>query len=275
MGIKFDRIINYIRHKCRWSIWKYQLKCLSIEDYLIISTENNNKIEGTILIIAPHADDELIGCNQLISNPDLEVTIFYCGFLGSNNDAKNGIEREKEIRTYANSQNRRLVVSSPENAENDLERVIAEIQPTVVFLPSFIDWHPEHRHVNVILANVVGKVGIHCEIGWYHVSLPIPAAFVNYMSMMSKNQYLKKWRAMTRYYPSQLHMDIKRFKFIERQVINSCYAAETYYLQNVERWKNSLDILHSNENQMDTLKSTLGQIDKMYNQTLILYKTIL
>lgn len=275
MGTKFDRIFNYIRHRCRWSVWKRQLGRLSSEDYLVIPMENNVNIEGPILIVAPHADDELIGCHQLVSNSNVEVTIFYCGFLGGNNSKENQIVREREIRAYAESQHRNLVISTSDDIEKDIEEVIKDQQPAFVFLPSFIDWHPEHRLVNILLANVIRKMDFQCKIGWYHVSLPIPAEVVNYMSPMSEEQFLYKWGTMVQCYPSQLHMDIKRFKFIERQVKKRYYAIETYYVQPVEKWDHSISTLKPNEYLMDEMKHTLGQIDKMYKQTMLFYKMIL
>lgn len=275
MGTKFNRLFNYVRHKCRWIKWNHQLRFLSFEDYLVFPTENNFKIEGSILIVAPHADDELIGCHQIISDSNIEATIFYCGFLGGNNSKENRNVREREIRTYANSQHRNLVISTSDNIEKDIEEVIKDQQPALVFLPSFIDWHPEHRLINLLFANVIRKIGFQCKIGWYHVSLPIPAVAVNFMSPMSEEQFHYKWRMMVQCYPSQLHMDIKRFKFIERLVKNSSYAIETYYLQTVEKWYQSLDTLQPNENLMDEMKHTLGQIDIMYKQTKKFYKMIL
>ncbi len=92
---------------------------------------------------------------------------------------------------------------------------------------------------------------------------------------MSEEQFLYKWGTMVQCYPSQLHMDIKRFKFIERQVKKRYYAIETYYVQPVEKWDHSISTLKPNEYLMDEMKHTLGQIDKMYKQTMLFYKMIL
>ena len=148
------------------------------------------------------------------------------------------------------------------------------MRPSKVFVPSFIDWHPEHRQINILLSEALNEIDYSCHIGWYHVSLPIPASIVNCASLMKEDEYSNKWKAMLQCYPSQLHMDIKRFMFIEKQVSDGGYAVETYYVQSKEEWLSSLQILCPYEERMCQLKQTLGNMFQMYNQTNDYYKLI-
>lgn len=229
-------------------------------------------IQPPYIIIAPHADDELIGCHQLLSGCCGESAIFYCGFLGGNYNEENRRLRESEIRKYAEKQRCRLIVSSPENLVNDLEQAVTDIHPATILVPSFVDWHPEHRQSNSILYTVIEKLGYQGLVGWYHVSLPIPASVANSMSLMSKESHRNKWKMMEACYPSQLHMDIKRFRFVERQVGGGQYAAETYYLQPADDWKQSVNALRQEEGAMNDMKQTLGQMDQMYLKPLGYYQ---
>lgn len=267
-------IVKRLRFHFRQIVWKRQLRDLSKEHYIVSSKTNAYKIGTPILIIAPHADDELIGCHQLMVSHPSNTTVFYCGFLGSNLSDDNRKIREDEIRAYADLQHYQLVISTLESIHCDLKSVIIELQPSMIFVPSFIDWHPEHRQVNLLLSEVIKEINYNCIIGWYHVSLPIPASIVNSISFMKEDDHKNKWLAMSKCYPSQLHMDIKRFKFIEKQVSDNSFAAETYFLQTKEKWLYSLQTLRSYEEKMCLMKDALGNMFQMYNQTNDYYKLI-
>ena len=52
-----------------------------------------------ILIIAPHADDEYVGCCEFIRQyrKNNTIHVFLCSFLGSNSNKENRITRENEF----------------------------------------------------------------------------------------------------------------------------------------------------------------------------------
>lgn len=106
-----------------------------------------NKIEGEILIIVPHSDDELIGCHQFIRHNINNATLFYCGFTGKNKTQENHIVRLDEFKKYCEQSNCKYVVSS-ENVKEDLYSYLDEAKPDIVAIPSMVDWHSEHRVIN-------------------------------------------------------------------------------------------------------------------------------
>ena len=245
-------------------------------EFLKIKPDANEfTANGRVLLIAPHADDELIGCHQIISSNADSTTVVYCGFLGSNPTDDNKKVRELEIKDYVASQRSSILVSSPENIKTDLSRLITDTNPSVICLPSVVDWHPEHRQINYILDEVLSSSSWRGQVLWYHVSLPIPAQYVNCYSGMSKKQHTHKWSTMKTYYPSQLHMDIKRFRFVERVLQNTVFAVETYIVQDYNQWKESLNILGNKTINETELKQSLGDIEKMFYYTFDYYKLLL
>ena len=140
-----------------------------------------NKIEGEILIIVPHADDELIGCHQFIRHNINNATLFYCGFTGKNKTQENHIVRLDEFKKYCEQSNCKYVVSS-ENVKEDLYSYLDEAKPDIVAIPSMVDWHSEHRVINYYIRDYINSHRNPCikSVLWYHLSVPLYAGNANY-----------------------------------------------------------------------------------------------
>lgn len=267
-------MLRKLYHSVKWCAkhLKWVLQTPIIRDFACQRNSVKFQADGSILVIAPHADDELIGCYQLIKNYSSNVTVFYCSFLGSNYSDNNRVIRENEIKNYINSQGIGLYISSPKQIAKDLLCVINTIKPNYVFIPSIIDWHPEHRKVNIIIADIVKNFPFY--IGWYHVSLPIPGDFVSAYSSMTETEQKNKWSSMQSFYTSQLHMDIERFVLVEKLSGETDYAREVYMILSDDRFlsivQNAIDI----EEHLDNLKTILGDLNKMYKQTNAFYRKI-
>lgn len=259
---KLQRIRKFIN-------WKLQSKKVAS----LYKTENARPFcvtDEEIVIIAPHADDELIGCHQLITNYARRITVLYCGYLGSNQSESNRIIRQQEIKNYCQMQGCKLIISTPQAVGYDIKRALVERRPQYVFLPSYVDWHDEHRLVNEVFIENCGDYKGY--IAWYHVSMPIPGKFINAYSSMNKEQNNRKWDLMKQVYVSQLHMDIDRFRFVENN--NNKYE-ETYCVLASDQYSKTLNALKKMEaKRMYDLKNTLGNIRKMYELTNCIYKSI-
>lgn len=229
--------------------------------------------DDRLLVIAPHADDELIGCHSLISRFTSQTKVFYCSFLGHNTAEENRLTRQSEFCDYMQEMNADYEISSPNNLTADLSKTIRDYKPTFIALPSFIDWHPEHRLINSVLLDV-DTIQTDVKILWYHVSLPLPQLFINKCLLMNKVQHYGKWNTMKALYKSQLNMDIERFKFIESIYGKKGQALETYLSLGSKEWKKALNILSDKEQELDDLKQTLGNIARMLKDTERIYKTI-
>lgn len=236
------------------------------------STAKEYYADSKILVIAPHADDELIGCHRLISHYPDNVTVFYCSYLGSNYDENNRVIREKEIREFTNHYNVDLVVSCPPNVSKDLVDVILRLKPEIIFLPSIVDWHSEHRLVNTIIAEIINV----CPetIGWYHVSMPIPREYINAYCSMTPEQQMTKWLDMRSFYLSQLHIDAERFILVEKLTGEDETAVESYLLLSKNDFISKVENSRFYEKELNSLKSTLGYLNCMYNKTSEIYNEI-
>lgn len=265
------KIYSYIigiKNHVLWQIQAANVKTLTTSSCAVEFHSTSH-----IIVIAPHADDELIGCHQLILNHRHLVTIFYCGYLGSNQSETNRTIREKEIIAYSRYQNCNLIISAPNTIQADLRKAIEQLKPEYVFLPSYVDWHDEHRLINNLLVSI--RPSHHIKVGWYHVSLPIPGVFVTAFSTMSKTEYLKKWKAMIICYPSQLHMNLSRCKYIEKLGTKGNEYRETYIIMSFDRYCIMVEKLALRPSeQFQSLKATLGDIERMYTETNHIYKTL-
>lgn len=263
------RFIKYLIRIRKTINWKLQSRRVAS----LYKNENAQPFcitDEEVVIIAPHADDELIGCHQLITNYTQSITVLYGGYLGSNQTESNRITREQEIKKYCQMQGCNLVVSTPKTIGYELKRVIRERVPQFIFLPSYVDWHDEHRLVNDVLIENFEEYKGH--IAWYHVSMPIPGRFINAYSAMSKEQNNSKWDLMKQVYISQLHMDINRFRFVEK--ING-KPEETYFVLDKNEYKEAVNAFKEiGVKKMHKLKSALGDISKMYELTNSIYQSI-
>lgn len=219
-----------------------------------------------ILVIAPHADDELIGCYQLLKDYSDLITVLYCSFLGSDYSEKNRIKRENEFLTFIRTVKCNYIISSPNRVKEDTQLFIKQNNPEFVFLPSVIDWQHEHRLLNYLCNEIINESS-NLRIAWYHVSLPIPGDYVNAYSEMSELDNKEKWRMMEACYTSQLHMDIDRFRFVDWTIGNTKSAFETYCILKISNWKKLLIAAQSIQPELDNLKYCLGDMGKMFNQT--------
>ncbi len=222
--------------------------------------------DDRLLVIAPHADDELIGCHSLISRFTSQTKVFYCSFLGDNTAEENRLIRQSEFCAYMQKINADYEISSPKNLTADLSKTIKNYKPTIIALPSFIDWHKEHRRIN----EIVSELKILNEdilILWYHISIPIPPRYVNSVSPIDKDSFKHKWDCFFTHYKSQIHMDTKRFMFVEGMYASSRYVFETYLIQPYSQWVQNLNSLSAENSKLDSLKSILGNISEMHRES--------
>ena len=93
--------------------------------------------------------------------------------------------RYKELENTVNKYNA-ILYTITSNKMDNLKKIIKEEQPKFIFVPFFIDWHPEHIETINILYNVIKMLQYECKIIAYQVSLPVLPDFINAYVPMNK-----------------------------------------------------------------------------------------
>jgi LmbE family N-acetylglucosaminyl deacetylase len=179
-----------------------------------------------VLVLAPHMDDETIGCGGTLvlhAQRGAQITVMFLtdGRNGSSEiNALYGEEREKrqkeliEIRTTeARSALQRLGVnrmicldaedgalSQCTWAAEKLRDVLRKQQPDLVYLPFYLEEHPDHRAASQVLLDAVAGTSLQFQCMGYEVWTPLfPNCLVRIDSSVEvKKQALQEYR-------SQLH----------------------------------------------------------------------
>lgn len=226
--------------------------------------------EGLSVIIAPHADDELLGCFAYIKKHPNTV-ILYCGLLGSNYGEKNAAIREKEFISFCEGKgiNYKLL---HDNLKEEIKSSIECLRPSSILIPSFVDWHKEHRLMSIVLLDVVDSLH-DSTIIWYRVSVPI--MLYNYSVEESRRGFINKWKCFLHHYSSQKSINYKRFQFIEKHCVSNVYAAELFYIQTKNDFVNNMELLLPQVHILDSLKHVLNNYKALSRNTCRIYNILL
>jgi len=140
----------------------------------------------SMLIVAPHQDDETIGCGGALA---LQVRAGRAAHIvilqdGADVHEELGMARETLV-SLRNEESRRaaavLGLPSPRflnhaNLEAEAPKVIEELSETIaavhadaVFVPFLLDGHPDHRTANYILAQALKTIGWNVRVLGYEV----------------------------------------------------------------------------------------------------------
>ncbi len=256
------KLINFIRN-ISW------LKSIhKIRHHVKVNNMAKHNVDGKYLIVLPHADDEYIGCDQLMKS-NAECLIVNMDMAGGDTSEMHTL-RYNELKEYVHSLNRRLVTIK-DNKAYALQDIISKYQFDIICVPSFFDWHPEHFKVMGYLRDALIMLGTKAKdirIAMYQVSVPLMPRYINFALPMTKEAYHNKWGVFSKYYKTQSYIPIKRFGANERingKLLGS-YAAEGYIIMTVDDWECSLDnvqkldmesILRNNINDLAAIREHL------------------
>jgi LmbE family N-acetylglucosaminyl deacetylase len=145
-------------------------------------------------VVAPHPDDEVIGCaGTLIRHAGQGDTVTVAIVTDGSKSRAFGIDRhtmaalrERESRAAAERMgvNRRWMGLaegewSDQEGRAAIRHALAEAEPTVVYAPSNIDFHPEHRRVAAVVAEAFAELDQTSDIRIYAAQVPLTPLLTN------------------------------------------------------------------------------------------------
>ena len=168
-GEKMSRFIRYAK-----VFGLYEL----IQPYLKYSLPVEEKLPAdNVLVIAPHADDESIGCggavHRHVKNGG-KAGVVFCTIdtLKRENESAEAM-KVLGITEYENLGYKVESLRSAGELGTRLAGVIEEKKPEIIFLPYFLDNHEDHRAVNDALADTFKKKPVELMVYAYPVWFPL------------------------------------------------------------------------------------------------------
>ena len=199
------------------------------------TTINNNKaLFNNSIIIAPHADDELIGCFSVLKRN--HPFVFLCSLTGSNRTEDNKKRRENEFCNCMKLLDCQYAISDGK-LESELLDIFRKNNPSYVFIPTYVDWHDEHRLISEIMYKLISKQPqLKFKIVFYPVSVPIAQNTVNLCNQLSRKEFKEKFATFKSVYISQQSINIKRFKFYQTHYVKNGIV-EPFSVFEIGAWK--------------------------------------
>lgn len=250
------RRILYFISCCEWFLYYRQIKLHPHKSILVNSDRWYSK--GKVLLVAPHADDELLSSYTLLKRvPD--ITVYYCGFLGSNLDENNSLTRHNEIHNVCQKFNVPIIdgLGTCENFASIVKSF------DIIVIPSVVDWHKEHRKVSFMMYDIIKSGSSKPRIYSYSVTVPIVSSKNIIAIQMDKTEQNEKYSLFKEIYHSQSFMPLYRFRINERisGFYVGSYAAETYQYHSYQEWLNeTLFVLEAEKNQDPHLNHLLEEV---------------
>jgi LmbE family N-acetylglucosaminyl deacetylase/glycosyltransferase involved in cell wall biosynthesis len=214
-----------------------------------IPFETTTLIGQRVLVLAPHPDDESLGCGGAIrlhcNHQDPVKVIFVTD--GSQGDFKQEYAKDDYIRlreteakkaghllgvsdiTFWGIQDRSLVAN--EKLIKRLSKLLDSYRPTLVYAPSPLEFHPDHRATAMLLWQAVQHAGIETQVAFYEVNHPLNVNTLVDISEVieQKRQACDAYKSQLQYCPyTEFAVSLNRFRALT--VAGSCGYVEGYFL---------------------------------------------
>jgi len=202
-----------------------------------------------VLVLAPHQDDEALGCGGAIllhvRHGDPVRVIFLTdgarGDVRGEHSAADYVERrEREARQAAtvlgvtdldfwNAPDGELSASG--GVLNRLIGLLQDYRPTLVYAPSPIEFHPDHRATAALLWEALQRVPITAEVAFFEINRPLQAnALVDITDVAdAKRQACDVYVSQLANYPyTDAMLGLNRYRALT--VAATCVYAEGYFV---------------------------------------------
>ncbi|HEX2927155.1 MAG TPA: PIG-L family deacetylase [Ruminiclostridium sp.] len=146
------------------------------------------------LVIAPHPDDETLGCGatiHMMNNANCQVSVV---LMTDGKDAgPDGDDSKKRLNEFSNATEAlgctdSILLGFPDGklglhiseAVSQLSEILKKQQPEIIFTPYVLDFNPDHRYSDLILSKSISDLK-KVHIAMYEVWTPIvyPDCYIN------------------------------------------------------------------------------------------------
>lgn len=164
--------MRYLRNRHLFRLYEH------IQPFINYSIPRENEISGNkALVIAPHQDDESIGCAGTIikhTKAGGEAEIAFCTY----DTTERMKESEKAASILGSKRNHFLqfpirTLDGNKAFENNLVTLFEKTSPEIVFLPFWFDNHPDHRAVSKALIKIRKRIDFNFMVYAYPVWSPL------------------------------------------------------------------------------------------------------
>lgn len=147
-----------------------------------------------VVAVAPHPDDEAMGCAGTLirhsASGDTTRIVFVTDgsrsrALGLDRAAMRARRQREALEAAAHMGAACVWLGLPEHDWSDAEgraalrRAFADFEPTIVYAPSAIDYHPEHRRVARAVADALCERRSTAEVRLYAIQVPLTPLLTN------------------------------------------------------------------------------------------------
>lgn len=178
-------------------------------------------IHGTAMVVAPHPDDEVVGCGGIIiahrdAGEDVHAVIMTDGGRGnpggSGGADYNALRQEEARRAMDGLGGGELHFLGHPDGElartlkpvDGLSSVLARVEPEAIFFPSPYEVHPDHRATSLLVFRALRAVGRWPRIYLYEIGAMMP---INLLVDITPFM-MRKERALAAYPSQLLHQDL-------------------------------------------------------------------
>jgi GT2 family glycosyltransferase/LmbE family N-acetylglucosaminyl deacetylase len=221
---------------------------------------------NSIIVFAPHPDDEVFGCGGAIlrhvaAGVSVHVVIVSDGAFGAKGDEKSKliIEREAEslkaskILAYGEPEFWRLADRSIAYGEALIQRIMETIQLStadLIYAPSLLEMHPDHRALAMCVIEAVRRAPNKPQLALYEVGVPLQPNLLLDISDLAERKKLAMECFVSQNQKQRYDLDIAALNRYRTYTLPAeVTAAEAFILVSAEALTNDPFKLYQSEHQ--------------------------
>lgn len=120
----------------------------------------------TLIIFAPHVDDEVIGCWSFMNDTGAKIFVFYTG-----ETSKKRMQEAKDFSEFM-GKNYDSIFISPKEIEGMLSKIESVVSTLVLAPDPHWENHPAHKYLGSLVADMCRRYGM--RFGTYSTDMNVP-----------------------------------------------------------------------------------------------------